>query len=60
MFHDEMINLLEAALVFLLLTNAVSAAAATCALRMLNQSADAKREPTSIERKLNAIFGSGT
>jgi hypothetical protein len=59
MFHDQMINFLEAAVVFLLLTNMVSALMATCAVRLLNQSAGTTRGPASIERKLNAILGVG-
>ena len=57
MFHDQMINFLEAAVVFLLLTNAASAAAATCAMRLLNQYAGFPQGAASIERKLNAILG---
>ena len=57
MFHDQMINFLEAAVVFLLLTNAVSLLAATCAMRLLHSFAGAKREPTLIERKLDLIIG---
>jgi hypothetical protein len=59
MFHDQMINFLEAAVVFLLLTNMVSALMATCAMRLLNQSAGITRGPASIERKLNAMLGVG-
>jgi hypothetical protein len=59
MFHDQMINFLEAAVVFLLLTNVVSAVAAACAMRLLNQHAGVTQGPTSIERKLNAILGVG-
>ncbi len=55
MFHDQVI--LEAAVVFFLLTNAVSAVMATCAKRLLNQYAGITQGPTSIERKLNAILG---
>ena len=59
MFHDQMINFLEAAVVFLLLTNVVSAMMATYAMRLLNQHAGVTQGPTSIERKLNAILGIG-
>jgi hypothetical protein len=59
MFHDQMINFLEAAVVFLLLTNAVSAVAATCAMRLLTQCAGVALAPTTIERKLTAILGPG-
>jgi len=57
MFHDQMISFLEAAVVFLLLTNAISALAATYAVRLLHSFADTKREPTLIERKLGLIVG---
>jgi hypothetical protein len=60
MLHDQMINFLQAAVVFLLLTNAVSAAAAAFAIRLLNHSALNARELTNIERKLGAILGSAT
>ena len=57
MFHEQIINFLEAAVVFLLLTNAASAMAAIYAMRLLNHRAGITRTPTSIERKLNAILG---
>ena len=57
MFHDQMINFLEAAVVFLLLTNAASAVAAANAIRLLNQHAGVARPATSVERKLVAILG---
>ncbi len=57
MLHDQMINFLGAAVVFLLLTNAVSALAATYAMRLLNQYAGVTSGSTSIERKLNAMLG---
>jgi len=56
MFHDQMINFLQAAVVFLLLTNALSMLAATCAIRLLNGFADANQERTISERKLNTIL----
>jgi len=57
MFHDQMISFLEAAVVFLLLTNGVSALTATCAVRLLSHNAGVKQGPTRIERKLNAMLG---
>ena len=57
MFHDQMINFLEAAVVFLLLTNAFSALLATSAMRLLKQYAGVTQEPTSVERRLNTILG---
>jgi hypothetical protein len=59
MFRDQMISFLESAVVFLLLTNAVSAVMATWAMRLLNQYAGITRGSTSIERRLNAILGLG-
>jgi hypothetical protein len=55
-FRDQMINFLEAAVVFLLVTNALSIVATTYALQLLNGLGAAKREQGIIERKLNAIF----
>ena len=60
MLRDQMINFLESAVVFLLLTNAVTAAAATYAIRLANQYVLVKRKPTSIERKLTTMLGSST
>ena len=57
MFHDQIINFLEAAVVFLLLTNATSAVAAACAMRLVNQCSGVTQGRTRIERKLNAILG---
>jgi len=54
MFHDQIINFLEAAVVFLLLTNAVSLLVATCAMRLLHSFTGAK--PTLIERTLDLII----
>jgi hypothetical protein len=56
MFHDQMINFLEAAVVFLLLTNAISVLAASYAMRLLHRFAGGKREPTLLERKLGLIL----
>ena len=39
--------------------NVVSAVAAACAMRLLNQHAGVTQGPTGIERKLNAILGVG-
>ena len=56
MFREQMINFLQAAVVFLLVTNALSIAATTYALQLLSGLGGAKREQGIIERKLNAIF----
>ena len=55
MFREQMVNFLEAAVVFLLVTNALSIAAKTCAIRLLNGFSGAERKQGIIERKLNAI-----
>jgi hypothetical protein len=60
MLRDHVITFLETAVVFLLLTNAVSAAAAASAVRLLKLYAGVKRAPTNIERKLNVILGLNT
>jgi hypothetical protein len=57
MLHDHIINFLEAAVVFLLLTNAISAATAISAVRLLNLRGNAARTPTAIERKLSRLVG---
>ena len=57
MLRDQMINFLQGAVVFLLLTNAVSAAATIVAVRLLSLRANVKRTPTAIERKLNRLLG---
>ena len=57
MLRDQMINFLQGAVVFLLLTNAVSAAATIAAVRLLSLQANVKRTPTAIERKLNLVLG---
>ena len=54
-FRDQIINFLEASVVFLLLTNALSVVALTYAFQLLNRSGDAKREQGFVERKLNAM-----
>jgi hypothetical protein len=57
MLRDHIVSFLETAVVFLLLTNAVSAAAAISAVRLLSLQANVKRTPTAIERKLNLLLG---
>jgi len=56
MFHDQIVNFLEAAVVFLLITNALSVAATTYAIQLLNSAAGPRGEPGLFERKLNAIL----
>jgi len=57
MVHDHIVSFLETAVVFLLLTNAISAAAAISAVRVLMLQANTRRTPTTIERKLNLLLG---
>ena len=57
MLHDHIVSFLETAVVFLLLTNAISAAAAISAVRLLMLQANTRRTPTAIERKLNLLLG---
>ena len=54
-FREQMVNFLEAAVVFLLVTNVLSIAATTYAIQLLNGFGGARREQSMIERKLNAI-----
>ena len=56
MLREQTINFLEAAVVFLLDTNALSISATTWAIQLLNGIGAAKREPGMIERKLHAIL----
>jgi len=55
-FHEPIVTFLEATVVFLLITNAVSIAATTLIIHFLNGVADAKRPPGIIERKLNTML----
>jgi hypothetical protein len=57
MLHEHIVRFLEAVVVFLLLTNAISAAAAISAVRLMKLQANTRRAPTAIERKLNLLFG---
>lgn len=57
MFRDQMVNFLEAAVLFLLMTNALSVAAATYAIRMMKALVPAGREvSTAVERKIDAML----
>ena len=55
-FRDQIVNFLEAAVIFLLVTNALSIAATTWAIQLLNGLGAAGREPGFIERKVNALL----
>lgn len=57
MFREQMINFLETVVVFLLLTNALSAGAAIYAMWVANGFADRKQELIgTVERKLGAMI----
>jgi hypothetical protein len=55
--RDHIINFLETAIVFLLLANAVSVAAAISAIRLLGLRDDGQRKPTNLQRRLSLILG---
>lgn len=55
-FHEQIVNFLEATVVFLLITNALSVATTTYAIQLLNGVTSPGREPGIIERKLRAIL----
>jgi hypothetical protein len=54
-FREQMVNFLEAAVVFLLVTNVLSIAATTYAIQLLNGFGNAKREQGIVQRKLTAL-----
>jgi hypothetical protein len=57
MFRDQMVNFLAAAVVFLLMTNALSAAAATYAIRMVKALVPTHQEGAfGVERKIDTII----
>jgi hypothetical protein len=57
MFREQMVNFLEAAVVFLLLTNVVIATAATCAIRMVKVMGHAQQEAGSaVSRKIDGML----
>jgi hypothetical protein len=56
MFHDQMINFLEAAVVFLLATNAASILAALYAMRLANAVSLAPQSKGVIARRLDAMI----
>jgi hypothetical protein len=60
MLREQISNFLQSAIIFLLLTNALSAIAATYAIRLANRLAQDKQEPANpIERKLQRILRRG-
>ena len=60
MFRDHMVNFLEAVVVFLLITNALSVLVTTCTVRLLNGFRQHEAGSTFIERRLNAILRDAT
>ena len=56
MLNEHIINFLEAAVVFLLLTNAISILAATCAIQLLSDRAEVRLLPAVVNRKLGALL----
>ena len=56
MLRDQMISFLQGTVVFLLLTNAVSAAAAIVAVRLLKLYTGLTQGTMTIDRKLAAII----
>ena len=57
MLRDQMINFLQAAVVFLLMTNALSALVAVFAMRMADRPVEAKSAiERAIERKLDGML----
>jgi hypothetical protein len=57
MFREQIVNFLEAAIVFLLLTNALTAAAATWAIAMVRAITSEQGEgTTAIARRIHALF----
>jgi hypothetical protein len=55
MLREHMINFLEATVVFLLMTNALSILAATWAISLLNGRPRLAAVPAAINRKLDAV-----
>lgn len=57
MFRDHMFNFLQASIIFLLMTNAISAAAAAYAIRMMRAFVPGGAATgLAVERKLEAVF----
>ena len=61
MLREQMINFLQATVIFLLVTNAFTIAAVVCAIRLLTGAPLEKRQAMGIvERKLELMFPSKT
>jgi hypothetical protein len=60
MFREQMISFMQAVIVFLLMTNAISAFAAMYAIWVANGSAPRQQElSTAVARKINAMLRRG-
>jgi hypothetical protein len=57
MLHDQIINFLETAVIFLLLTNAVSIVAAAYAISLVQK---ARAPAVAVARRPNGIMGLGS
>ena len=57
MLRDQIIGFLQTAIVFLLLTNAISALVAFYAMKTANALTRPGQPKSSIERRLETIFG---
>jgi hypothetical protein len=55
MIREQMISLLQVSVIFLLLTNVASLAAAVYALRSANRTGPGERHKSAIERNLDAM-----
>ena len=59
MFREQMINFLQATVIFLLITNAFTIAATVCAIRLLSGAPLEKRAAAGVlERRLALMFPS--
>jgi len=56
MLRDQIINFLEAAVIFLLMTNAVSVAAAVYAMRLANRLGFRPDAGSALERRIDAFL----
>jgi len=54
--REQVINFLEAAVVFLLITNAFSVFAAICAIQLLSDRAGVRVLPAVVNRKLETLL----
>jgi hypothetical protein len=59
MIREQMISLLQVSVIFLLLTNAATLAAAVYALRAANRSGPREQPKSAIERNLEAMLRRG-